>query len=132
MSGRSSRFATPRRASRSPSQPGNRSTPGIRSRWRNTQMAPLEVLALIPARGGSKGIPRKNLLPLAGKPLIAFSIEQARASRLITRTIVSTDDDEIAAEASRYGAEVPFMRPAEFARDSSTDHEVFRHALEWL
>ena len=76
-----------------------------------------EVLALIPARGGSKSIPRKNLLMLAGKPLIAYSIEQALASRHITRTIVSTDDEEIAAVARAHGAEVPFMRPAAFAQD---------------
>lgn len=91
-----------------------------------------EVLALIPARGGSKGIPRKNLLRLAGKPLIAYSIEQARASRHITRTIVSTDDPEIAAVARDCGAEVPFMRPAELAQDWSTDLDVFRHALATL
>jgi CMP-N,N'-diacetyllegionaminic acid synthase len=91
-----------------------------------------EVLALIPARGGSKGIPRKNLLRIAGKPLIAYSIEQALASRHITRTIVSTDDPEIAEGAREYGAEVPFMRPAEFAQDGSTDLEVFRHALVTL
>jgi CMP-N,N'-diacetyllegionaminic acid synthase len=88
-----------------------------------------EVLALIPARGGSKSIPRKNLLMLAGKPLIAYSIEQALASRHITRTIVSTDDPEIAAVAREHGAEVPFTRPAEFAQDLSTDLDVFRHAL---
>jgi CMP-N,N'-diacetyllegionaminic acid synthase len=91
-----------------------------------------EILALIPARGGSKGIPRKNLLPLAGKPLIAYSIEQALASRLITRTIVSTDDPEIARVARACGAEVPFERPAALARDSSTDLDVFRHALTTL
>jgi CMP-N,N'-diacetyllegionaminic acid synthase len=91
-----------------------------------------EILALIPARGGSKGIPRKNLLPLAGKPLIAYSIEQALASRHITRTIVSTDDPEIARVARLCGAEVPFERPAEFAQDSSADLDVFRHALTTL
>ncbi len=91
-----------------------------------------EVLALIPARGGSRGIPRKNLLMVAGKPLIAHSIEHARASGLVTRTIVSTDDAEIADVARRYGAEVPMMRPAEFAGDRSTDLDVFRHALGWL
>lgn len=91
-----------------------------------------EILALIPARGGSKSIPRKNLLMLAGKPLIAYSIEQALASRHITRTIVSTDDPEIAAAAREHGAEVPFMRPAAFAQDLSTDLEVFRHALMTL
>ncbi len=91
-----------------------------------------EVLALIPARGGSKSIPRKNLLVLAGKPLIAHSIAQALASRHITRTIVSTDDPEIAEVARACGAEVPFMRPAMYAEDRSPDIDVFRHALEWL
>jgi N-acylneuraminate cytidylyltransferase len=91
-----------------------------------------QVLALIPARGGSKGIPRKNILRLAGKPLIAYSIEQALASRHITRVIVSTDDTEIARIARDQGAEVPFLRPSEFARDLSPDIEVFRHALTWL
>ncbi len=90
------------------------------------------ILALIPARGGSKGVPRKNVLMLAGKPLIAYSIEQALASRHITRTIVSTDDPEIAQVAVDFGAEVPFMRPPEFAEDLSPDIDVFRHALEWL
>lgn len=91
-----------------------------------------EILALIPARGGSKGIPRKNLLPLNGKPLIAYSIEQALASRFITRTVVSTDDPEIAAVARASGAEVPFLRPPELADDLSTDLEVFQHALKTL
>jgi CMP-N,N'-diacetyllegionaminic acid synthase len=91
-----------------------------------------EILALIPARGGSKSIPRKNLLMLAGKPLVAYSIEQALASRHITRTIVSTDDPEIADVSRRCGAEVPFMRPDELAQDLSADVDVFRHALEWL
>lgn len=88
-----------------------------------------DVLALIPARGGSKGIPRKNLLLVAGKPVIAYSIEQALASRHITRTIVSTDDQETADVARAFGAEVPFMRPAALAQDLSTDLDVFRHAL---
>jgi N-acylneuraminate cytidylyltransferase len=91
-----------------------------------------EILALIPARGGSKGIPGKNLLPLAGRPLIAYSIEQAQRSCYITRVIVSTDDDRIATIARSYGAEVPFIRPAEFAQDLSPDIDVFRHALCWL
>ena len=90
------------------------------------------VLALIPARGGSKGIPRKNVMVLAGKPLIAYAIEQARISRRITRVLVSTDDEEIAEVARRYGAEVPFIRPAEYAEDLSPDIDVFRHALQWL
>jgi CMP-N,N'-diacetyllegionaminic acid synthase len=90
------------------------------------------ILALIPARGGSKGLPRKNVLPLGGKPLIAHTIGTALAASLVTRTIVSTDDDEIAKIARAHGAEVPFMRPADLAQDDSTDLEVFRHALEWL
>jgi CMP-N-acetylneuraminic acid synthetase len=91
-----------------------------------------EVLALIPARGGSKSIPRKNLLLVGGRPLIAHSIAQALASKHITRVIVSTDDEEIAAVSRDCGAEVPFMRPAQFAADDSTDLEVFRHALATL
>jgi CMP-N,N'-diacetyllegionaminic acid synthase len=91
-----------------------------------------EILALIPARGGSKSIPRKNLVNVGGKPLIAHSIGHALESRHVTRTIVSTDDAEIAEVARSFGAEVPFVRPDEFAGDQSTDLEVFRHALEWL
>jgi CMP-N,N'-diacetyllegionaminic acid synthase len=91
-----------------------------------------EILAVVPARGGSKSIPRKNLIAVGGKPLIAYSIQQACASRFVTRTIVSTDDAEIAAIARLYGGEVPFMRPAEYAQDMSPDIDVFRHALQWL
>lgn len=91
-----------------------------------------KILALIPARGGSKGLPRKNIINLCGKPLIAYSIEQALASKYINRTIVSTDDEEIAEISLRYGAEVPFIRPSEFAQDLSTDIDVFYHALVWL
>jgi len=94
--------------------------------------SPRQILALIPARGGSKSIPRKNLLMVGGKPLIAHSIEQALASRRITRTIVSTDDAEIADVARQYGADVPFMRPSDLAQDLSPDIDVFRHALGWL
>jgi len=90
------------------------------------------VLALIPARGQSKGIPRKNLLPIAGRPLIAYSILQAQASQRVTRVVVSTDDPEIADVAREWGAEVPFLRPREYAEDLSPDLDVFRHALEWL
>jgi N-acylneuraminate cytidylyltransferase len=95
-------------------------------------MTPPDVLALIPARGGSKGIPRKNILPIAGQPMIAYSIRQALDSQRITRVIVSTDDAEIAQVAQEWGAEVPFMRPAEFAQDLSPDIDAFRHALLWL
>ena len=91
-----------------------------------------EVLALIPARGGSKSIPRKNLLVLAGRPLIAHTIERALECVRITRVVVSTDDAEIAETARRYGAETPFERPAEYAQDHSPDLDVFRHALRWL
>ena len=91
-----------------------------------------EVLALIPARSGSKGIPRKNILPVAGKPLIVWTIEQALACQRITRVIVTTDDDEIAAIAKDAGAEVPFRRPSEFAGDLSPDIDVFRHSVTWL
>ncbi len=91
-----------------------------------------EVLAIIPARGGSKGIPRKNIRPLAGHPLIAYSIEIARQSRLVTRIIVSTDDAEIASVAKALGAEVPFIRPPELAQDDTRDLPVFQHALNWL
>jgi CMP-N,N'-diacetyllegionaminic acid synthase len=90
------------------------------------------ILALIPARGGSKGVPRKNILPINGKPLIAYSIEQARSSGLINRVVVSTDDHEIAAVARQWGAEVPFIRPDWCAQDNSPDIDVFRHALAWM
>jgi N-acylneuraminate cytidylyltransferase len=90
------------------------------------------ILTLIPARGGSKGIPRKNIRNFAGWPLVAWSIAAAKQSKLVTRVIVSTDDEEIAAVAREYGAETPFLRPAEFAQDKSTDLPVFEHALKWL
>jgi CMP-N-acetylneuraminic acid synthetase len=92
----------------------------------------LSALGIIPARGGSKTVPRKNLKLLGGKPLIAWSIEAARASRELDRWIVSTDDQEIAAVARDLGAEVPFLRPAELARDDTPDLPVFQHALAWL
>lgn len=91
-----------------------------------------EVLAIIPARGGSKGIPRKNIRNFSGYPLIAWSIAAAKQSELVTRVIVSTDDEEIAAVAREWGAETPFLRPAEFAQDQSTDLPLFEHALKWL
>lgn len=91
-----------------------------------------EVLAVIPARGGSKGIPRKNIRNFAGYPLIAYSIAAALQSQAATRVIVSTDDEEIAAVARQYGAEVPFLRPVELAQDKTLDLPVFQHALRWL
>ena len=90
------------------------------------------VLAIVPARGGSKGIPRKNLREVAGHPLIAYSIAVALRSREIDRVIVSTDDREIADVARSYGADVPFLRPAELATDETPDLPVFQHALGWL
>ncbi|MFC1729981.1 cytidylyltransferase domain-containing protein [candidate division KSB1 bacterium] len=90
------------------------------------------VIAVIPARGGSKGIPKKNIVPVAGKPLIAYTIETAKKSKLIQRIIVSTDSKEIADIAKKYGAEVPFMRPKEFAKDDTPDLPVFRHSIGWL
>jgi N-acylneuraminate cytidylyltransferase len=91
-----------------------------------------EILALIPARGGSKSIPRKNIIDFAGYPLIAYSIAAGLAAETVTRVIVSTDDLEIAEISRKYGAESPFLRPAEFSLDHSPDLPVFLHALEWL
>lgn len=91
-----------------------------------------EVLAIIPARGGSKSIPRKNIRSFAGFPLIAYSIAAALAAETVTRTIVSTDDEEIAAVARRYGAETPFLRPPEHSQDHTPDLPVFQHTLTWL
>jgi N-acylneuraminate cytidylyltransferase len=91
-----------------------------------------EVLAIIPARGGSKGIPRKNIRPFAGYPLIAYSIAAASQAQSAIRVIVSTDDPEIADVARHFGAETPFLRPAELAADRTTDLPVFQHALGWL
>jgi N-acylneuraminate cytidylyltransferase len=90
------------------------------------------VLALIPARGGSKSIPRKNIRDFAGHPLIAYSIAAGRAAATVGRVIVSTDDPEIAGISRRYGAETPFLRPAEISQDQTPDLPVFQHALRWL
>jgi len=95
-------------------------------------MKKLETLAVIPARGGSKSIPRKNIIDFAGYPLISYSIAAGLAAEKVNRVIVSTDDEEIAAVSRRYGAEVPFMRPAVHAEDATPDFPVFLHALEWL
>ena len=91
-----------------------------------------KVVAIIPARGGSKGVPNKNIKELCGKPLIAYSIEVAKNSNLIDAVIVSTDSDKIASVAREYGADVPFLRPAEFAQDSARDIEYLQHAIKWL
>ena len=90
------------------------------------------VIAIIPARGGSKGIPRKNLKTLGGKPLIAWTIQAALKSKTIDRVIVSTEDNEMADIAQEWGAEVPFIRPTELAQDKSTAMETVFHALEMI
>jgi len=92
----------------------------------------MQILALIPARGGSKSIPRKNIKMIAGAPLISYTIKSALESKRINRVIVSTDDKEIAAISESYGAEVPFLRPSDISGDLSTDIEFHRHALDWL
>lgn len=92
----------------------------------------VKVLGVITARGSSKGVPRKNIRLLAGKPLIAYTIEAALKSKLLDRVIVSTDDKEIAQISKKYGVEVPFMRPAELATDTAHHPEVIEHAVSWL
>jgi CMP-N-acetylneuraminic acid synthetase len=92
----------------------------------------MKAVAFIFARGGSKGLPGKNIKMLAGKPLIAWSIEQAKSVPSISRIIVSTDSEEIATQALKYGAEVPFMRPEELCRDSSPEWPAWQHALRYL
>ena len=91
----------------------------------------MHYLAVIPARGGSKGIPKKNIAPVAGKPLIAWTIEAALQSKKIQKVVVSTDDNEIAQVARKFGAEVPFMRPNELALDQTPSLPVIQHAFEF-
>jgi N-acylneuraminate cytidylyltransferase len=95
-------------------------------------MKQTEVLALVPARGGSKSIPRKNIINFAGYPLISYSIAAGLAAEKVNRVIVSTDDDEIAEISRVYGAETPFLRPSKYSQDNTPDLPVFIHALEWL
>ncbi|MDR0138028.1 acylneuraminate cytidylyltransferase family protein [Metabacillus idriensis] len=90
------------------------------------------ILAIIPARGGSKGVPGKNIRPLAGKPLLAWTIEEAKKSRYIDRLVLSSEDSEIIEAARRYGCEVPFIRPKELALDQSSNAEVILHSLQHL
>jgi N-acylneuraminate cytidylyltransferase len=90
------------------------------------------IISIIPARGGSKGIPGKNVRLLSEYPLIAYSIAAAKMSKRIERIIVSTDSQEIAEISLKYGAEVPFIRPSEFAQDKSTDLDFMLHALKWF
>jgi CMP-N,N'-diacetyllegionaminic acid synthase len=91
-----------------------------------------DIVALIPARSGSKGVPNKNIKPLTGVPLIAYSIAAALKSDLISRVIVSTDSEEYSQIARRYGAEVPFLRPADLSGDTATDTQFIEHAIEWF
>ncbi len=92
----------------------------------------MRILAFIPARAGSNRILNKNIKPLNGKPLIAYTIEAAKDSRLINRIVVSTDSAEIAEVAKQYGAEVPFLRPKEISQSNSTEMQFFEHALDWF
>lgn len=92
----------------------------------------MKILCLILARGGSTRIPRKNIKELGGYPLIYYAIQAAQKSKYINRIIVSTDDEEIAQIAKKYGAEAPFYRPKEISKEDSTELEAFEHALNWL
>ena len=92
----------------------------------------MKVLFIITARGGSKGVPRKNIVDMGGLPLIAYKIISAKNSRFDKRIIVSTEDDEIAEIARRYGAEVPFKRPEELAADNADSMDVVYHAMKWI
>lgn len=89
------------------------------------------TLAIIPARGGSKRVPRKNVREVGGKPLIAHTIQDAKDANLVDRSIISTDDEEIAEVSQKYGAEVPFIRPSELATDTAGLSGVITHALDW-
>jgi len=109
--------------------------PNVRAKHRliaTAQDAMISPIAIITARGGSKGIPGKNIKTLGGKPLIAWTIEAAIKSRRLKRVIVSTDGKDIARVCRQYGAEVPFLRPPELARDDSSHLEVMEHAIRWL
>jgi len=91
-----------------------------------------KIIAIIPARGGSKGLPGKNIKPLLGKPLIAWTIEHAKKSKYIDKLIVSTDDKKIAVISKKYGADIPFLRPKELAQDNSSTFDAIVHAIGWF
>lgn len=92
----------------------------------------MDIIAIIPARGGSKGIPRKNIKNINGKPLISYTIAEVKKSKYINRIIVSTEDREIAEISKKYGAEVPFLRPKELAGDSTPGIDPIIHCINWL
>jgi CMP-N-acetylneuraminic acid synthetase len=92
----------------------------------------MKILGIIPARGGSKGIPHKNMVPLAGRPLLAYTCEAALRSRRLTRVVLSTDDQVMAEVGKAAGVEVPFLRPRELAQDETSSPAVARHAVSWL
>src|SRR3989338_6485346 len=96
------------------------------------KMAKPQILAIVQARSGSKGLLGKNIRPLLGKPLMAWIIAAARKSRWISRLVLSTDSEEYAAVGRSYGAETPFLRPTIYATDTTTDLEVLTHAVSWL
>lgn len=97
----------------------------------STRKKPYRILAITLARGGSKSVPRKNVLPIRGVPVIGYTILEAQRSKYITRYLVSTDDKEIQQVALAYGAEAPFLRPAELATDTATSKDALVHAVEW-
>ena len=92
----------------------------------------MKIMAVVPARSGSKGVPNKNIRELSGKPLLAYSIVAAQKASLIDRIIVSTDSDEYAFLAKEYRAEIPFLRPNKYSGDDSTDYDFVKHLLDWL
>jgi CMP-N,N'-diacetyllegionaminic acid synthase len=100
--------------------------------WRLMNKFSLKILAFIPARSGSQRIPNKNIKLLAGKPLMAYTIESAKKSKYVNRIIVSTDSEKIAKTARQYGAEVPFLRPESISQADSTEMQFFEHALNWF
>lgn len=91
----------------------------------------MRILGIVPARGGSKGVPRKNIRLLGGKPLLAYTAESAKASSFLTKIVLSTDDEEIAETGRQWGFDVPFLRPSELALDSSPTLPVIQHALDY-
>ena len=97
-----------------------------------TNYKDLKILAIIPARGGSKAIPRKNIIKVAGKPLLHYTTNAAIESKFINRIILSTDDDKIARLGKQLGVEVPFIRPSKFAQDNTPTTEVIKHTLDFL